>query len=186
MTVIKIAVTPVRPDCSAVPSVSSDIDRAASKPQKMKTATRKPPSSALKEVMAKGLNHSHENGCAVALRSLRKMLIASIAANNSSPPYWMTVRMIVVREDSSAPRATSHVVMKMNPAAINTFSQSGESSIPNAEVAALTVIPAAPTPARMLDSMSANPPIQPMCGRIALEPQVNTVPASGAASVRCL
>ena len=37
-----IAVTPTRPDCSEVPSVSSDIDSAASKPQKMNTATRNP------------------------------------------------------------------------------------------------------------------------------------------------
>ena len=50
----------------------------------------------------------------------------------------------------------------------------------------LKAFPAAPTPARMLDSINAKPPIQPICGRIALAPQVNTVPASGAASVRCL
>ena len=62
----------------------------------------------------------------------------------------------------------------------------GDSSIPSKTAVALVRMPAAPTPARMDDSISAKPPIQPMCGAIALEPQVNTVPASGAASVRCL
>ena len=152
----------------------------------MKTATRNPPSRAAKLSIANGLNQSQENGSAVGFLSLRITLISRMAANRISPPYWMIVSSKVVRDDSSAPRATSHVVIRMNVAAINSFNQVEVSSRPSATVTALTVMPAAPTPARTLESSSAYPPIQPMCGAIALDPQVNTVPASGAASVRCL
>ena len=150
-----IAVIPLRPDCSGLPWVSSAIDSAASKPQKMKTATRNPPSRAAKLEMANGLNHSHEKDSAVGLRSRRRTLMPRIAANNANPPYWMMVSARVVREDSSAPRATSQVVSRMNAAAISTLNQFEESSRFSATVMALTVIPAAPTPARMLDSSRA-------------------------------
>lgn len=110
-----------------------------------------------------------------------------ITANRISPPYWTIVRTSVVREDSSAPRATKYVVSRMKTAATTMSNHTGEESMPSNTATALVRIPAAPTPARIDDSTSANPPIQPMCGAMALDPpHVNTVPASGAASVRCL
>ena len=150
-----MAVTPLLPDWPGVPSVSSDIDRAASNPQKMKTAMRKPPSSAAKLLMANGLNHSQENGCTRGSWSRPKMLTTRISAKRKSPPYWMMVRNSVVRDDSSAPRATSQVVVRMNTAAMAICSHFDESSSPTATFTAFTVIPAAPTPASTLDSSSA-------------------------------
>ena len=81
--------------------------------------------------------------------------MSRIAANRISPPYWMTVSSRVVREDSSAPRATSQVVITMKTAAMRSFSQSGGSGMPSPTLTALTMMPEAPTPARMLDSISA-------------------------------
>ena len=101
------------------------------------------------------LNHSQENDSAVGLCCPRNTAMSMMTANSASPPYWTMVRVSVVREDSSAPLATSQVVSRMNAEATITSNHTGELSMPAHTAAALVRMPAAPTPARMLDRIRA-------------------------------
>ena len=110
---IPIAMTPVRPAWAELPSDSSDMAREASNPQKMNSATRNPPSSDWNPSMAIGFSHCQENGSAVGAESPPRTAAPIRAANRISPPYCRIVSANVVRDDSSAPRDTSHVVSRM-------------------------------------------------------------------------
>ena len=92
----------------------------------------------------------------------------------------------MVREDSSAPRATNHVVSRMNAVPMAMRMSSGGSSRSAIVTTEFTITSAAPTPASMLDRNRPHPPIQPVRGPMAIEPHVNTVPASAATVVMCL
>ncbi len=91
-----------------------------------------------------------------------------------------------MREDSSAPRETSHVVSRMNTVAIPKRRYGEGSSNPATVTTEFTMTSAAPTPASVLDRNRPQPPIHPVRGPIAIVPHVKTVPESAATVVMCL